>query len=89
MVDVLAYRLLRNDILGGAITQMSSHGLLGLRLQVDGLEGLRHFYCCTMAIVRLTGWIRKGDNYRLIDERNDRMTVNGKRCQEVLLMVRW
>lgn len=57
---------------------MSSHGLLGLRLKVDGLEVLRHFCCCAMAVVRLTGWIRKGDGYRLIDERNERMVVMEK-----------
>ena len=68
---------------------MSSHRLLGLRLQVDGLEVLRHFCCGAMVVVRLTGRIRKGDGYRLIDERNDRMMVDGKRCREVLLLVKW
>ena len=42
MNAVLTYRLLRDDILGGAIAEMGAHWLLGLRLEVDGLKGLRH-----------------------------------------------
>lgn len=46
-------RLLGDDILGVAIAQMRTHWLLGLRLEIDGFEILRHF-CCGWAG---SGWL--------------------------------
>ena len=47
------YRLLRDNILAGAIAQMRFHWLWGLGLQIDGIEVLRHFDCWLLVV---GGW---------------------------------
>lgn len=42
-VLVVTYGLFGDYVLGGAVVQMSAHWFLRLRLEVDGLEVLRHF----------------------------------------------
>lgn len=48
---MVTYGLFGDYVLGGAVVQMSAHWFLRLRLEVDGLEVLRHI--CIWAVM---GW---------------------------------